>query len=88
MSSGGFNPLGLGIGRVAAPGAADAARIEHVIVQRPLQHVLGFTGHNIDDVVNSPIVKNHVCGYFKLDRWVRRGVEVRDLERQWNLLEP
>ena len=33
---------------------------------------------SIDDVVNSPIVKTHVRGYFKLYKWVRRGAEIRD----------
>jgi hypothetical protein len=88
VSSNRSNPLGLTSSPIAPISRDDAARIEHVIVQRPLQHVLGFTGHSIDDVVNSTIAKNHVRGYFKLYKWVRRGVEVNELERQWNLLEP
>jgi hypothetical protein len=60
------------------------ARIEYVVHQRPLQRVLAFTGKSIDDVVNCPIAKNHVRGYYKLHRFIERGCEVVDLERQWN----
>ena len=59
-------------------------RIEHVIVQRPLQRVLAFTRRSIDDVINDPIARNEVLGYYKLYRWVQRGSEINDLERQWN----
>ena len=59
-------------------------RIEHVIVQRPLQRVLAFTGRSIDDVINDPIARNEVTGYFKLYKWVQRGSEIGELERQWN----
>jgi hypothetical protein len=54
------------------------------VVQRPLNRVLAFLGRNIDDVVNDPIVKNQVYGYYKLHRQVGRAGEVRELERQWN----
>ena len=54
------------------------------VVQRPLRRVLAFTGRSIDDVVNDPIAKNQVFGYYKLYRQVERAVEVRALERQWN----
>ena len=52
--------------------------------QRPLHRVLAFTGRSIDDVVNDPIAKNQVYGYYKVLRQVQRSSEVRDLERQWN----
>lgn len=48
--------------------------------------VLGFTGKTIDDVVNCPIAKRTVLGYFKLHRQVERQCEISDLERQWNPL--
>jgi hypothetical protein len=48
--------------------------------------VLAFTGHTIDDVVNDPLAKQKVLGYYKLHRWVERGVEIGALERQWNRL--
>jgi hypothetical protein len=54
------------------------------LVQRPLDRVLAFTGRTIDDVVNDPMVKNQVLGYYKLYRQIERSAEVRDLERQWN----
>jgi hypothetical protein len=54
------------------------------VVQRPLNRVLAFLGRGIDDVVNDPIVKNQVYGYYKLHRQVTRAGEVRELERQWN----
>ena len=57
--------------------------VEH-LVQRPLNSVLAFIGRTIDDVVNDPLVKNQVYGYYKLHRQVRRRAEIRDLERQWN----
>jgi hypothetical protein len=75
------NPLGIGSIRLSAP-AND--RIEHVIVQRPLQRVLAFTRRSIDDVINDPIARREVLGYYKLYRWVQRGSEISDLERQWN----
>ena len=54
------------------------------VVQRPLNRVLAFLGRTINDVVNDPIVKNQVYGYYKVHRQVERASEVRDLERQWN----
>ena len=54
------------------------------VVQRPLNRVLAFIGRTIDDVVNDPIVKNQVYGYYKLHRQIERASEIRDLERQWN----
>lgn len=48
--------------------------------------VLGFTGKTIDDIVNCPIAKRTVLGYFKLHRFVERSSEITDLERQWNPL--
>ncbi len=57
---------------------------EHRVVQRPLRRVLAFTGRSIDDVVNNPIVKREVLGYYKLHKQIHRSGEVRDLERQWN----
>ena len=35
-------------------------------------------------IVNSPLVKNQVLGYYRLYRQVERQGEVRELERQWN----
>lgn len=73
--------LGFGIPRVLR---RDDEKIEQVLTQRPLQRVLAFIGCTIDDVVNSPIAKNQVRGYYKLHRQVERQGEITDLERQWN----
>lgn len=62
----------------------EADRVEHIIVQRPLHRVLAFTRRSIDDVVNCPVAKSEVLGYFKLHRWVQRQSEVSELEKQWN----
>ncbi len=62
--------------------AFQGGRTEHVMLQR----VLEFRGRSIDDVVNNPIVKREVLGYYKLHRQIERSAEVRELERQWNPL--
>jgi hypothetical protein len=62
----------------------DDTAIEHVLPQRPLRRVLSFTNRTIDDVVNDAIAKHQVLGYFKLHKWIDRGIAIRELERQWN----
>ncbi len=57
----------------------------YVQPQRVLRRVLDFTGHTIDDVINDPIARRKVAGYYKLHRWVDRGSEIGELERQWNV---
>jgi hypothetical protein len=50
--------------------------IAEQVIQRPaLRRVMEFTGHNIHDVVNDPIAKNEVIGYFKLHKMVLRRCE-------------
>ena len=71
--------------RYAAPPPADG-RTEIVQIQNSLRRVLSFTGHTIDDVVNSPVAKMKVLGFYKLHRWVARENETSELERQWNPL--
>ena len=51
-----------------------------------LTRVMGFTGKSIDEVVNCPIAKRMVLGYYKLHRMVERRSEIVELERQWNPL--
>ena len=60
------------------------ANATYVQVQRPLRRVLAFTGRTIDDLVNDPMVKREVLGFYKLHKWVQRESEISDLERQWN----
>lgn len=57
---------------------------EHVILQRPLRRVLEFRRRSIDDVVNSPVVKNEIRLYWKYHKQIVRHGEVFELERQWN----
>jgi hypothetical protein len=75
------NLLGLG-----APSLqhVDSQEIEHVLVERPLSRVLAFTGCTIDDLINDPIARRKVLGYYKLHCWVRRECEISELERQWS----
>lgn len=64
-----------------------SAATEHVLRRQDAFHrVLSFTGKTIDDVVNCPIARREVLGYFKLHRWVQRRCDVVELERQWNPL--
>ncbi len=60
--------------------------IEHVAVYKVLHRVLAFTGRTIDDVVNCPIAKREVLGYWKVHRQVERSIEIGELNRQWNPL--
>ena len=67
-------------------GPIESQRTEHVMIQRPLQRILSACRKSIDDVVNSPLAKNEVLGYWKVYRQIRRGSEVVELEKQWNPL--
>jgi hypothetical protein len=81
--------LGLGFGGGTSRGPLDAGaseRMEHVLIQRPLSRVLMLCRRSIDDVVNSPLVKNEVLGYWKVYKQLHRRAEVLQLERQWNPL--
>jgi hypothetical protein len=78
----GLDSLGFGGALLRRADALD--RTEYVLTQRPLSRILSFTRRSIDDVVNDPIAKNEVLGYFKLSKQIERSVEVRELERQWN----
>ncbi len=60
----GFMDLGLGVRRRAEGSAGD--RTEFLLVQRPIQRILAFTRRSIDDVVNDPIAKRELLGYYKL----------------------
>jgi hypothetical protein len=75
------NTLGFETPRLSIPGGQE---IERIVQQRPLQRVLAFLGHSIDDVVNDPIARNKVFGYYKLQRQVHRSMDVTELERWWN----
>ena len=57
-----------------------------VQTERVLRRILAFTGRTIDDVVNDPLAKNEILGYYKLHRSIQRSSETTELERQWNSL--
>ena len=73
-------------GRGHAPPPPVGGNTEILQLQNALRRVLSFTGHTIDDVVNDPIAKSKVRGFYKLQRWIERESETRELERQWNPL--
>ena len=58
--------------------------VTYVLRQPALNRILNFTGRTIHDVVNDPIVKNEILGYYKLHKFIDRRSEMIDLERQWN----
>jgi len=62
---------------------ATAPAVTYLLIQRPLHRILAFTGRSIDDVVNNPISKNEILGYFKLHKQIERAGEITELERQW-----
>lgn len=62
----------------------EQAALEQRVIQTRLSRVLAFTGLTIDDVVNNPIAKNQVRGYFKLSKQIVRRSEIVELEKQWN----
>jgi len=76
-----LNFLGLGNPRLGRPAGTPT---EQVVIQQILHRVLSFVGCSIDDVVNDPICKNKVIGFYKLHRFVERRCESLELEEQWN----
>jgi hypothetical protein len=72
-----------GLGGTSLP-KSDGTNMELVMIQRPLRRVLAFTRRTIDDVINCPIARNEVIGYYKLYRWVQRESDISELEHQWN----
>ena len=72
-----------GLGGGAAP-EFEPGQTELVMLQQPLQRVLAFTRRSIDDVINDPIARREVVGYYRLYCWIQAGCEIVELERQWN----
>lgn len=70
--------------RMDLPAKPDGDSHQLVVIQRPLRRVLAFTGRTIDDVINDPVAKFQVQGYYKLHCWIQRQSEISELERQWN----
>lgn len=66
--------------------ASSMSIIQYASRRSTLHRILGFTGKTIDDVINCPIARRTVLGYYKLHRQVERQAEVSELEKQWNPL--
>ncbi len=77
--------VGFGMSRLR-PNARAMIGTELVQIHRPLDRILGHLNYSIHNVVNDPIAKHAVLGYYKLSRQITRGCEIVDLERQWNPL--
>jgi len=78
-----LNPLGFSTPRLSLHGGPN---VERIVQQRPLRRVLAFLGYSIDDVINDPIARNEVLGYYKLYKQVERSCEITEMERAWNAL--
>jgi hypothetical protein len=76
-------PIGFGFVPARPDFSGTGPRAEIVQMYRPLRRVLAFTRRTIDDVVNCPIAKREVLGFYKLHRQVERSIEQTDLECQW-----
>ena len=61
-------------------------RVSYVVPQHALRRILNFTGHSIDDVVNSRVAHRTVLVYYRMHKLINRQSEISDLERQWNPL--
>lgn len=60
--------------------------VQRATRRHTLHRILGFTGKTIDDIINCPIARRTVLGYYKLHRQVERRSEIVELEKQWNPL--
>jgi hypothetical protein len=61
-------------------------RVSYVAPQHALGRILNFTGHSIDDVVNSRVAHRKVLVYYRIHKLIHRRSEITELERQWNSL--
>jgi len=75
------NPLGF---RMRAGMAHPEQRVSYVTPQHALRRILSFTGHSIDDVVNSSVAHRKVLVYYRMHKLIQRQAEITELERQWN----
>jgi hypothetical protein len=78
-----FGSLGIGPQRRLQ---ADQPQAAYLLARLPLQRILSFRARTIDDVVNSPLVKNEILAYWKLHKQLEAMSEIFDLEQQWNNL--
>ncbi len=73
---------------LACPGGGrdDRRRVQHVLLLNSLRRIMAFRNRSIDDIVNSPIAKNEIYAYWKLQHQIDRHSDVVELEKQWNPL--
>ncbi len=65
------------------PPGTDRGYVEVLTEAQALNRVLEFTGYTIHDVVNDPIVRNAVTGYYRLYRYVEWYCETRDFPHRF-----
>jgi hypothetical protein len=76
-----FGSLGIGPQRRLHQDQPQAA---YLLARLPLQRILAFRARSIDDVVNNPLVKNEILGFWKLHKQLEAMTEALELEQQWN----
>src|SRR5207249_7858991 len=67
VSMTGLETLGFGRSHPRRDERASSAWVQR---QQPLRRILSFTRRSIDDVINCPIARNEVIGYYKLYRLI------------------
>jgi hypothetical protein len=72
---------GLGVSTHLAGYADDRPLIRQSVARMRLNRVLEFTGYSIHDILNNPIARNGVQGYYKIYCWVERECKARDTLR-------
>jgi hypothetical protein len=62
----------------------DQPQAAYLLARLPLKRILAFRARSIDDVVNSPMVKNEILAFWKLHKQLQAMSEILELEQQWN----
>jgi hypothetical protein len=62
----------------------DQPQAAYLLARLPLKRILAFRARSIDDVVNSPLVKNEILAFWKLHKQLETMTEIFELEQQWN----
>jgi len=71
-----FDSLGLGTAQLPGMNRGPVVMLSEAQV---LGRALEFTGYTIHDVINDPIARNTVAGYYGLYRYIERHCEMMDL---------
>jgi hypothetical protein len=74
-----FESLGLGTPQLRGTIQSPAAMLSEAQV---FCRVLEFTGYTIHDVINDPIARNAVAGYYGLYRYIERHCEAADISQR------